>query len=94
EYRRFLLNIRVTWIVQIANYATGLWFTPFVPVFNVIKAFDLITDDFDDEPDDFLDYFEKTWIGEPNKSGTGRKKTLFPIEIWNVYDRAVANFPR
>ncbi|CAM4948843.1 unnamed protein product [Rotaria socialis] len=26
--------------------------------------------------------------------GSGRKKPLFPIEIWNVYDRTVVNLPR
>ncbi|CAF3918353.1 unnamed protein product [Rotaria sp. Silwood2] len=67
---------------------------PFVPVLDVIKAFDLVADDFDDEADDFLGYFKKTWIGEPKKRGTGRKKPLFPIELWNVYDRTVANLPR
>ncbi len=41
----------------------------FVPVLDVIKAFDLIADDFDDDADDFLGYFEKTWIGEPKKRG-------------------------
>ncbi|CAF3062688.1 unnamed protein product [Rotaria socialis] len=66
----------------------------FVPVLDVIKAFDLIVDDFDDDADDFLGYFEKTWIGEPKKRGTGRKKPLFTIELWNVYDRIVANLPR
>ncbi|CAM4830841.1 unnamed protein product [Rotaria magnacalcarata] len=66
----------------------------FVPVLDVIKAFDLIADDFDDDADDFLGYFEKTWIGEPKKRGTGRKKPLFTIELWNVYDRTVANLPR
>ncbi|CAF4868496.1 unnamed protein product, partial [Rotaria socialis] len=60
----------------------------FVPVLDVIKAFNLIADDFEDEADDFLGYFEKTWIGQPKKRGTGQKKTLFPI------DRAVANLPR
>lgn len=81
----------------------------FVPVLDVIKAFDLIADDFDDDADDFLGYFEKTWIGEPKKRGklihqsylififtlgTGRKKPLFQIELWNVYDRTVSNLPR
>ena len=41
----------------------------FVPILDVIKAFDLIVDDFNDEADDFLGYFEKTWIGEPKKRG-------------------------
>ncbi|CAF4649071.1 unnamed protein product [Rotaria socialis] len=80
--RIFLSNVYVTWIVQITNYSIGLWLT------HVIKAFNLIADDFEDEADDFLGYFEKTWIGQPKKRGTGQKKTLFPI------DRAVANLPR
>ncbi|CAM4984419.1 unnamed protein product [Rotaria socialis] len=66
----------------------------FVPVLDAIKAFNLIADDFEDEVDDFLGYFEKIWIGKPEKRGTSKKKPLFPIEIWNVYDRAVANLPR
>ncbi|CAF4691291.1 unnamed protein product [Rotaria socialis] len=41
----------------------------FVPALDVIKAFDLVADDFDDDADDFLGYFEKTWIGEPKKRG-------------------------
>ncbi|CAF3547001.1 unnamed protein product [Rotaria socialis] len=28
------------------------------------------------------------------QEGSGRKKPLFPIEIWNVYDRTVVNLPR
>ena len=41
----------------------------FVPVSDVIKAFELIVNDFDDDADDFLGYFEKTWIGEPKRRG-------------------------
>jgi hypothetical protein len=41
----------------------------FVPVSEVIKAFELIGNDFDDDADNFLDYFEKTWIGEPKRRG-------------------------
>ncbi|CAF1687786.1 unnamed protein product, partial [Adineta ricciae] len=61
----------------------------------VIKAFELIIDDFtDDDADEFLDYFEKTWIGERKRRGTGRKSPQFPIELWNVYDRVSENLPR
>ena len=82
----------------------------FVPVSDVIKAFELIVNDFDDDADDFLGYFEKTWIGEPKRRGkthrkknhliitydlgTGRKTALFPIELWNMYDRVSQNLPR
>jgi hypothetical protein len=41
----------------------------FVPISDVIKAYDMVTDDFDDDADALLDYFEKTWIGEPKKRG-------------------------
>ena len=41
----------------------------FVPVVDVIKAFELVANKLsdDDDNDEFLDYFEKTWIGEPKK---------------------------
>ncbi|CAF1376405.1 unnamed protein product [Rotaria sp. Silwood1] len=43
----------------------------------VITGFDLICDQFDDDADDLLDYFEKSWIGEKRGRGTGRKKPQF-----------------
>ena len=50
----------------------------FVPVVDVIKAFELIandlSDDDDNDNDEFLDYFEKTWIGEPKKRGNSINK--------------------
>ncbi|CAF4347309.1 unnamed protein product, partial [Rotaria magnacalcarata] len=61
----------------------------------VIKAFEFIADAFnDDDDEDFIDYFEKTWIGAPKKRGVGRKNPLFTIDLWNVYDRVSANLPR
>ena len=66
----------------------------FVPVSDVIKAFNLIADDFNDDDDEkLLNYFESTWIGEPKRRGTGQKKPDFPIELWNVYDRVSTNLP-
>jgi hypothetical protein len=43
----------------------------FVPVVDVIKAFELVSNNLsdDDDNDEFLDYFEKTWIGELKKRG-------------------------
>ncbi|CAF4324488.1 unnamed protein product [Rotaria sp. Silwood2] len=46
----------------------------FLPVDDITTAFDLIVDEFDEEADDLLEYFGKTWIGEPKRRGTGRKK--------------------
>ncbi|CAF2249018.1 unnamed protein product [Rotaria magnacalcarata] len=65
----------------------------FVPVLDVIKAYESIVDDFEDDADEFLDYFEKTWIEERKKRGTGRKKQRFPVELWNVHDRVSQNLP-
>jgi hypothetical protein len=75
---------------------------------DVINGIDLIAGEFEDDAEQFLDYFEKTWIGETkNKgelinwkiyqiklllSGTDRKKSLFPIVLWNVHDRVSTNF--
>ncbi|CAM4980366.1 unnamed protein product [Rotaria socialis] len=60
----------------------------------IIIAFDLICDLFDDDTDDLLEYFEKTWIGEPKRRGTGRKKPQFDHKLWNIHDRVVATVPR
>ncbi|CAF3455257.1 unnamed protein product [Rotaria sp. Silwood1] len=59
----------------------------FVPVDEVTTAFDLIADQLDDDTDDLLDYFEKTWIG------TGRKKPQFDHKLWNIHDRVIAGVP-
>ena len=36
----------------------------FVPLDDVVTAFDLVTEQFDDYTNDLIDDFEKTWIGE------------------------------
>ncbi|CAF4269132.1 unnamed protein product [Rotaria sp. Silwood2] len=59
---------------------------PFVPASEVIEAFELIADEFDDEADTLVEYYEKTWIGEKKKRGAGRKKPKFNNELWNVCD--------
>ena len=41
----------------------------FLPVSDVVTGFDLVAAEFDDNADDFLDYFEKTWIGERTRRG-------------------------
>ncbi|CAF4923835.1 unnamed protein product, partial [Rotaria sp. Silwood1] len=65
-----------------------------VPVGEVTSAFDLIADQFDDDANDLLDYFEKTWIGEPKRRGTGRNKPQFDHKLWNIHDRVIAGVPR
>ncbi|CAF4780521.1 unnamed protein product [Rotaria sp. Silwood1] len=66
----------------------------FLPVDDITTAFNLIVDEFDEEADDLLEYFEKTWIGEPKRRGTGRKKPLFDHKLWNIHDRVTAAVPR
>ena len=34
-----------------------------VPVDDVVTAFDLVAQQFDEDTDDLIDYFKKTWIG-------------------------------
>ncbi|CAF4650931.1 unnamed protein product [Rotaria socialis] len=66
----------------------------FVSLDRVIIGFDLICDQLDDASEDLRGYFEKMWIGEPKRRGTGRKKPQFDHKLWNVYDRAIATVPR
>lgn len=82
----------------------------YVPLDDIITGYDLIVEQFDDDADDFLEYFEKTWIGERKRRGSftffkrllinllfleaGRKKPLFDHKLWNIHDRVVTATPR
>ena len=43
----------------------------FVPLDQVITGFDFIVNQLDDndDADDLIDYFEKTWVGQPKRGG-------------------------
>ena len=42
----------------------------FVPLDQIITGFDLIVNQLDDDDaDDLIDYFEKTWVGQPKRAG-------------------------
>jgi len=41
----------------------------FVPVDDVTRAYSLITIDFDQDADELLEYFEKTWVGQKKTRG-------------------------
>ncbi|CAF2043833.1 unnamed protein product [Rotaria magnacalcarata] len=56
----------------------------FAPLDQIITSFDLICDQFDDDANDLVEYFEKTCIGEPKRSG----------KLWNIHDRVAATVPR
>lgn len=66
---------------------------PFVPVDDVVMAFEeLTTREFYSETEsdhslaiqELLNYFESTYIGKFDRRGQ-RKAGFFPIELWNVY---------
>ena len=60
----------------------------FVPVVDVIKAFELVANNLsdDDDNDEFLDYFEKTWVGEPKKRGKSiNKKDKYSTSIFRYW---------
>ncbi len=42
----------------------------FVPLVDAIKAYELLENEFEDDTDEFMYYFEKTWIWERKKRGT------------------------
>ena len=68
-----------------------------------------MANEFDDDADNLLDYFEKSgWVNQEKEvrdslspfhtliffSGAGRKKPQFDHTLWNVYDDVVADLPR
>ncbi|XP_057334184.1 uncharacterized protein LOC130673240 [Microplitis mediator] len=66
----------------------------FVPVDHVIDAFEEIIkspfyEDNSDTLNEFIHYFERTWIGERSRIGSKRKKPLFDISLWNCYQAVI-----
>ena len=41
------------------------------------------------EVDEFLDYFERTYIVKPG--ARGRKNPMFPISMWNIVERTLSD---
>ena len=54
----------------------------FLPLDKVVDGFDLIADQFEDDADELLNYFEKTWIGERKRRGI-----FFYILLKKIYVR-------
>ena len=58
----------------------------FLPAKVVIKGFELLKDcNGDSDVSEFLEYFEKTYIGFPQQIGTGRRAPRFAVSEWSVY---------
>ena len=65
----------------------------FMPPQDMVNSFDelcvVIRDQYDGDPDEVLDYFGDTYIG-----GFRRNASLFPIELWNMFNRTAEELPR
>ena len=68
----------------------------FIPVVDVIAAFNKLTDDIpdDDDLEPLYNYFEDSWIGRPARRGGGRRNRAFPIDVWSIHDRITEGLPR
>ena len=78
-----------------AQYAVVCKLLPslaFVPRNEVAQKFDEIArflEEHHPELQDFVDYFEFNYIGLPNRNAApGRRQARFPIQLWNMYERA------
>ena len=54
----------------------------FVPLANVVEAFESLSDSLSLELSALMDYFEDTYVGRPRR--TRRAEPLFAHKIWNV----------
>ena len=61
----------------------------FIPVADVIPAFESLSTHFLQDEFPLLAYFEKTWIGTP-VGATRRLTPHFPIQMWNALERSAA----
>ena len=64
----------------------------FLPISDVVKGYKLLTKKLPSVLDQFLEYFEPTYIGLETRRS--RKEPLFRIDMWNVHSRSVAGMPR
>ena len=68
----------------------------FVPAIDVIPYYeelvDSLSDELVDDLSDFLNYFERTWIGIDHHGR--RRRPLFSIELWKVRERVDQILPR
>ena len=64
----------------------------FVPIQDVVAAFESLVEDIPAELISLIDYFEDTWIGRLDRRDQ-RRNPLFPIRLWSIYDRVVQGLP-
>ena len=60
----------------------------FPPLADVIDAFGVLADTFEDDELPLLGYFEPTWIGVTVGRRSGRRTApIYPLAMWNVHGR-------
>ena len=68
----------------------------FIPLPDLERAFDdlfnEIRNNFNNDMDDVLNYFEDTYIGRARRNG--RDNPMFAKELWNMYSRTRNHLPR
>ena len=65
----------------------------FVPECDVVKAFETLCEILPHETYMLQDYFEDTFLGRPCRGGR-RREPVFPMHLWNMYNRTKEELPR
>ena len=69
----------------------------FLPSQDVVNSFDelcvVTRNQYDGDADEVLDYFEDTYVGCFCRNAP-RRLPLFPIELWNMFNRTAEELPR
>lgn len=69
-----------------------IWSLAYVPIPDVVNAFEVLSENVPLEMQPILDYFEDTWIGRERRGRRGIP--LFPIPLWNCFAAAVGGLPK
>ena len=64
----------------------------FVPLNDVLNAFDTVVAQMPEQLDPIIDYFENNYIGVMHRRG--RLPPRFPLELWNVNNRVEKEIPK
>ena len=64
----------------------------FVPLNDVINAFDAVVAQMPEQLDPIIDYFENNYIGLMHRRE--RRPPRFPLELWNVNNRVEEEIPK
>ena len=65
----------------------------FVPLLDVIDAFESVADEFPLDAQEVIDYFEDTYSGRLRPGGH-RRAPLFDLALWKMYDQMIGDLPR